>query len=182
MTSHRTPATQHPLAPIARTFAKLAVVLLLLGLSACGFAPRREFVVPADLGAVRVVGSDSFSRLAERLAVNLSRAGAMPAADGAPATIIRIAAERWHQGPLTVDAAARVQEFIITYSVDFDVIAADGSVRVPRQTVELGRDFTFDTAQALGTPGEEEVVRDELARAMPAALMRRLSLRLDADR
>src|SRR3546814_8698307 len=82
---------------------------------------------------------------------------------------------------LTVDAAARVQEFLITYSVDFDVIAPDGSVRVPKQTVELSRDFTFDTAQAIGTPGEEEVVRDELARAMPATLMRRLSLRLDAD-
>ncbi|PKM15333.1 MAG: hypothetical protein CVV12_09125 [Gammaproteobacteria bacterium HGW-Gammaproteobacteria-2] len=162
-------------------FAKVALLLLLVGLSACGFAPRREFVVPADLGAVRVVGVDSFSRLSERLAVNLSRAGAAPAAEGMPATIIRISAERWHQGPLTVDAAARVQEFVISYSVDFDVIAADGSVRVPKQTVELSRDFTFDTAQAIGTPGEEEVVRDELSRAMPAALMRRLSLRLEAD-
>ncbi|PKM06110.1 MAG: hypothetical protein CVV14_13920 [Gammaproteobacteria bacterium HGW-Gammaproteobacteria-4] len=167
--------------PTARWLANAALVVLLAGLSACGFAPRREFVVPADLGEVRVVGVDSFSRLSERLAVNLTRAGAVPAADGVPATIIRITSERWHQGPLTVDAAARVQEFVITYSVDFDVIASDGSVRVPKQTVELSRDFTFDTAQALGTPGEEEVVRDELSRAMPAALMRRLSLRLDAD-
>lgn len=165
----------------ARGLANAVMVLLLAGLSACGFTPRREFVVPADLGEVRVLGVDSFSRLAERLAVNLTRAGAVPAADGTPATIIRITEERWHQGPLTVDAAARVQEFVITYSVDFDVIASDGKVRVPKQTVELSRDFTFDTAQALGTPGEEEVVRDELSRAMPAALMRRLSLRLDAD-
>lgn len=182
MTNHLTDGSQRFPAPRLRNFSRAAAVLLLAGLSACGFAPRREFVVPADLGAVRVVSADSFSRLGERLAANLSRAGAVPAAEGAPATIIRITSERWHQGPLTVDAAARVQEFIITYSVDFDVIAADGSVRVPQQTVELGRDFTFDTAQALGTPGEEEVVRDELARAMPAALMRRLSLRLDADR
>lgn len=159
----------------------LALLVLLAGLSACGFAPRREFAVPANLGPIRVVGADSFSRLSERLAVNLDRAGAVAAVDGAPATVVRVTAERWSQGPLTVDAAARVQEFLITYSVDFDVIAPDGSVRVPKQTVELSRDFTFDTAQAIGTPGEEEVVRDELSRAMPAAVMRRLSLRLDAD-
>ncbi len=181
MTTQPTPCSKRYSAPAARWLANAVLVLLLTGLSACGFAPRREFVVPADLGEVRVVGVDSFSRLSERLAVNLTRAGAVPAADGVPATIIRITSERWHQGPLTVDAAARVQEFVITYSVDFDVIAADGGVRVPKQTVELSRDFTFDTAQALGTPGEEEVVRDELSRAMPAALMRRLSLRLDAD-
>lgn len=181
MTTQPTFCSKRNSASAARCLANAALVLLLAGLSACGFAPRREFVVPADLGEVRVVGVDSFSRLSERLAVNLTRAGAVPAADGVPATIIRITSERWHQGPLTVDAAARVQEFVITYSVDFDVIASDGSVRVPKQTVELSRDFTFDTAQALGTPGEEEVVRDELSRAMPAALMRRLSLRLDAD-
>lgn len=167
--------------PHAQRLLKLMALVSLLGLSACGFAPRREFVVPANLGPIRVVGTDSFSRLSERLAVNLARAGAVPADEGAPATVVRITAERWSQGPLTVDAAARVQEFLITYSVDFDVIAPDGSARVPKQTVELSRDFTFDTAQAIGTPGEEEVVRDELARAMPATLMRRLSLRLDAD-
>lgn len=181
MTTQPTYCSNRCSVPVVRGLLNAVLVLALTGLSACGFAPRREFVVPADLGEVRVVGVDSFSRLPERLAVNLARAGAVPAADGAPATIIRVTAERWHQGPLTVDAAARVQEFVITYSVDFDVIAADGRVRVAKQTVELSRDFTFDTAQALGTPGEEEVVRDELSRAMPAALMRRLSLRLDAD-
>lgn len=158
---------------------RILLLLSILALSACGFAPRREFVVPADLGPVRVVGSDSFSRLSDRLAVALERAGAEPASEDAPATIVRVLAERWNQGPLTVDAAARVQEFLVTFAVDYEVIAPDGSVRIPRQTVELHRDFTFDTAQALGTPGEQEVVRDELARSMPAALMRQLSLRLE---
>lgn len=160
---------------------KKLLVLLLVGLSACGFAPRREFVVPAELGPIRVLGADAFSRLADRLATALARAGAEPEVAGAPSTTVRILAERWNQGPLTVDAAARVQEFLISYAVDYEVLAPDGSTRIPRQTVELHRDFTFDTAQALGTPGEQEVVRDELARNMPAALMRQLSLRLESD-
>lgn len=157
------------------------LLLSLLALSACGFAPRREFVVPADLGPVRVIGVDSFSRLSDRLATALVRAGAEPAAEDAPATTVRVLAERWNQGPLTVDAAARVQEFLVSYAVDYDVMAADGTIRIPRQTVELHRDFTFDTAQALGTPGEQEVVRDELSRGMPAALMRQITLRLESN-
>jgi len=160
---------------------KTFLLLSLLALSACGFAPRREFVVPDDLGPVRVVGADAFSRLSDRLATALSRAGAEAAREGAPATTVRVLAERWHQGPLTVDAAARVQEFLVSYAVDYEVLAADGATRISRQTVELHRDFTFDTAQALGTPGEQEVVRDELSRGMPAALMRQISLRLESN-
>lgn len=157
------------------------LLLSLLALAACGFAPRREFIVPADLGPVRVVGNDPFSRMAELLAQNLERAGAEPAVVGKPATTIRVLAERWKQGPLTVDAAARVQEFLISYEVDFDVRGPDGRSRVDRRTVHLERDFTFDTARALGTPGEEDVVREELQRAMPAAVMRQLSLSLGSD-
>lgn len=157
------------------------LLLSLLVLAACGFAPRQEFIVPADLGPVRVVGNDPFSRLAELLAQNLERAGAEPGVEGKPATTVRVLGERWQQGPLTVDAAARVQEFVIRYYVDFDVLGPDGTLRVGRHTVQLERDFTFDTARALGTPGEEDVVREELRRAMPAALMRQLSLSLGSD-
>lgn len=45
---------------------------------------------------------------------------------------------------------------------------------VPRQDVELERDYSFDTIQAQGTPGEEEVVRAELERDMVQAILRRV--------
>jgi LPS-assembly lipoprotein len=53
------------------------IVLMLAG---CGFHPRGELVIPAELGPVRVVSSDPYSPLADSLSRDLTRAGVTAAA------------------------------------------------------------------------------------------------------
>ena len=68
----------------------------------------------------------------------------------------------------------RVQEYLLKYEVEFELVDATGAAVLPRQTVVLERDYTFDTLQAIGTPGEEEVVKAELERDMVQAILRRV--------
>lgn len=162
-----------------RLFVIGCVLALLAG--GCGFKPRASLAVATELGPVAVSASDRYSPLARDLAAALTRAGAAPAVEGEPASTIKLSRERMSNRPITYERGASVREYEVTYRVDFELLAADGSVRVPRQQVELSRDYTYDARGAIGSPAEERLLEDELRRDMVATLMRRLDAALRAD-
>lgn len=151
----------------------LTLVLVLL-LSACGFQLRQQIALPAHLAAIRVAGADPYSPLQRNLEQALRRAGARLVEGDAPSAVLRVFVQRMDRLPLSVGDTGRVQEFLMRYRVEFELVDAAGKALLPRQALELERDYTFDTLQALGTPGEEEVVRAELERDMVQALLRRI--------
>lgn len=157
----------------------VAVLVLAVLLTGCGFQLRRDLVLPPDLGPVRVVSGDRYSPLADDIARALAHAGAAPAAADATAVAsLHIVAEAFDNAPLAVDTRARVREYVTTYNVVFEFSAADGSALVPRQTVTLSRSYTFDSFGALGTASEQEVIQEELRRDMAGAVLRRIDVAL----
>ena len=151
------------------------LLLLALALSGCGFHLRNALVLPADLGPVRVEARDPYSPLADSLAQALQRAGAQPAADGAEdVAVLDLVAERWGNTPLSVDARGRAQEFSLRYAVVFELRGADGEILVPRQVVELSRDYVSPPTNSIGTDSEREILARELRREMGASILRRI--------
>lgn len=150
-------------------------VVLVLALSACGFQLRNALTLPPDLGPVKVVSVDRYSPLAESLARSLDRAGATAATtDTVDAAVLDLLAESWGDTPVSVDAFGRTQEFSLRYAVIFELRKADGSVLVPRQTIELSRDYVSNPVNAIGTEGEREILQRELRREMASAVLRRI--------
>lgn len=158
----------------ARAPTRLLFVLVLV-LSGCGFHLRNALVLPADLGPVRVDARDPYSPLADSLALGLERAGAVPAAEGAEdVAVLDLVAERWGNTPLSVDARGRAQEFTLRYAVVFELRSADDELLVPRQVVELSRDYVSPPTNSIGTDSEREILARELRREMSAAILRRI--------
>jgi len=154
---------------------RLFPVVLVLALSACGFQLRNALTLPPDLGPVRVVSVDRYSELAESLARSLELAGATAAtSDVANAAVLDVLAERWGDTPISVDALGRSQEFSLRYAVIFELRKGDGSVLVPRETIELSRDYVSNPVNAIGTEGEREILQRELRREMASAVLRRI--------
>ncbi len=154
---------------------RAAPVALVLALSACGFHLRSALVLPPDLGPVRVVSGDRYSPLAESLATALSRAGAVPATENtADATVLDLLSERWGDRPVSLDSLGRAQEYSLRYAVTFELRKPDGTTPVPRQTIELARDYVSNPVKAVGTEGEREILQVELRREMVASVLRRL--------
>jgi LPS-assembly lipoprotein len=171
-------------------------------LAGCGFHPRAELVMPADLGPVRVVGGDPYSPLADSLSRALTRANAQPASSQAcnptPAATpaagsaisaaagctdtkvatLRVVSEVWSEGPLTVDSFSHVREYIITYTVKFAFVAADNTDITPLQDIKLQRDYTYDDSHALGASQEQSTIREEMQRDMAASIMRSIGIAL----
>ena len=152
----------------------LLLLCLVLAVSACGFRPRGTLALAEELGPVKVQTADPYSELAQGLSVALARAGVKAAVEGEPSATLRVRSERLSTRPLTVDVRALVREYETLYRVAFDVVGADGKIRLPEQTVELTREFTYDAFAQAGSPAEQRLIEEELRREMQAAILRRL--------
>ncbi|MCI1710116.1 MAG: LPS assembly lipoprotein LptE [Chiayiivirga sp.] len=150
------------------------LVLAVLILAGCGFHLRQSIALPAELAAIRVEVVDSYSPLQRNLEQALRRSGATLAEGKDASAVLRVFVQRMDRLPLSVGDTGRVQEYLMRYTVEFELVDAQGKAVLQRQGVELERDYTFDTLQALGTPGEEEVVKSELERDMVQTLLRRI--------
>lgn len=155
-----------------------ATVLLLsaLCLSACGFHPRAQLLLPDSLGPIAVQTADPYSPLGLELASALERAGATAAVKGTPSAVLKITAENWHTAPLSVDQFARVREYITRYRVQFALVDAEGKLLIDPQSIELSREYTYDITASAGSPVEQELIQRELRRDMQAAILRRLDV------
>lgn len=150
-------------------------LLLALALSACGFHLRNALALPEDIGAIRVTSVDRYSPLADSLAQSIERAGAQIATDDdTGATTLSLLSERWGDTPIAVDQLGRAQEYSLRYAVVFELRKADGTTPLPRQTIELSRDYISNPVNAIGTEGEREILIRELRREMAASILRRL--------
>jgi len=151
--------------------------ILLVGLAGCGFHPRGSFAIPESIGAVQVVNSDTYSALTDGLQSAVDRANANKTdAASAGAAMLKIHSEKWDTKPLAIDEFAQVREYITRYKVDFEMTAADGSVLLEKQSIELSREYTYDINVAVGNPAEQEVIQRELRRDMQAAIIRRMDI------
>lgn len=153
----------------------LPAALLALLLSGCGFQLRDSLAIPAGLGPLRVVAPSSYSPLAESLSLALGRAGAASApANAKDVATLEVVSERWADLPLSIDSLGRAQEFSLRYAVVFSLYKADDTVLVPRQVVELARDYVATPNDSLGRSGEREILGREMRRDMTAAILRRI--------
>ena len=170
-------AARHRVVQTGPMIRILFAALLALALSACGFHLRDAVSLPQELGPLRVVSKDRYSPLADSLAAALERAGAVPAdAEMDKVATLLIISERWGNTPLSVDAFGRSQEYTLKHAVIFEMRAADDTILVPQQAIELTRDYISAPTRSIGTDGEREILGAELQREMVSAILRRIDI------
>ena len=154
-------------------FAVLALVAVLL--AGCGFHLRKEVQLPASMKKVHIVIGDPASPLAKDLAKALPRSGTEVVAETGPdVAIMNISANAFSTDVLSVSGGARANEYSLRYHVEFEVLNAAGTSLLPKQTIELSREFTFDSTQTLGLAAETDLLTQELERDMVQTILRRL--------
>lgn len=159
---------------------RCAVILAALVslLSGCGFHLRAEAQLPSGMQRVIIQGAEPVNPLGRDLRKALMRSGAQivdTVADGV--AVMRVGANGITTDVLSVGGNARANEYTMRYRVEFDVVDAAGANLLPKQTIELTRDFTFDATQALGVAAEQDLLTQELQRDMVQAILRRLEAR-----
>lgn len=153
----------------------ILVAVLALVLTGCGFHLRKEAQLPASMQRIHLVGIDPNSALGKDLTKALPRSGVtiVDQVENGVA-VMKFVANSFTTDVLSVSGTARANEYSLRYHVEFLVEDAAGTALLPKQTIELSREFTFDASQALGVAAETDLLTKELQQDMVQTILRRL--------
>lgn len=158
-----------------RTLIRIVVPFAALLLGACGFHLREQAQLPDSLKRLHLEIADAGSLLHRDLPGALERSGATVEEQGGPGVAaLRIPVSTLAPEALSVGATARVREYTMKYHVEIEALDGAGTVVMPRQVIELSRDYTFDETQALGVAAQEDELKKQLQRDMVQAILRRI--------
>ncbi|MBL8298636.1 MAG: hypothetical protein JNN30_09855 [Rhodanobacteraceae bacterium] len=159
-----------------RIFGRTVLLAALSVLAGCGFHLREQAQLPDSLKRLHLEVADAGSLLLRDLPDALERAGAsVESATGPGIAALRVPLSTLGPEALSVGATARVREYTMRYKVEIEAVDANGAVVLPRQLIELSRDYTFDESQAVGVAAQEDELKKQLQRDMVQAILRRLA-------
>ncbi len=125
------------------------------------------------MGKTYIQGATPYSDLETDLRRALGNAGAQVIDAPQDATAkLRILRDEFGRRVLTVAVTGKPSEYELSYTVDFEVIGADGKPLLPHQSQTLTRDFTFDETRLLGKINEEDLLHGEMRHEMVQRILR----------
>jgi LPS-assembly lipoprotein len=122
----------------------------------------------------QMVVDDEYSTLARRVRLMLEQTGVRFVGSDQATAILEIPTNRVVTEVLTIGDNARVKEYRITHTVSFRVMAADGEILVPQQTLRQAREISFDEQKILAASREQEYLKEDLAETLARLLVTRL--------
>jgi len=151
----------------------LTGVLLSLLLASCGFQLRGVASLPFE--TVFVPGATG--GIALDLKRNIQAGTRARVVDDAKAAqaVVQFSQELREKVILSLNAAGRVTEFQLRYSVGFRVHDGKGKEFVTQNTIALTRDVSFNDAEILSKEAEEQFLFRDMQSDMAQLIMRRIA-------
>jgi LPS-assembly lipoprotein len=158
----------------------LLAILFAALLTGCGFYLKGNKPLPPELSEVHVDylggGYETIQpRLLESLRTQLVRRGARVVSSATAPGHLKLHRLREETRVLSVGPDGKGIEYEIETTVEFD-FSVDGKLRVPRDTLVVLREYSFDETRVLA----KEAERKQLQREMQEELAALILLRIDA--
>jgi LPS-assembly lipoprotein len=148
---------------------------LLAVLAGCGFELAGRPELPPQLATTYIQAEDRFTPFFRELTTRLRQGGvAVVDSPGDARAVIQVLVDDTGRRLLSVSARNVPTEYEVYYRVSF-AVRIDGAEAVPAERLALSRDQTFNEDFVLGKAGEEQVLREALARDLVTLVARRLS-------
>ncbi|HET7359928.1 MAG TPA: LPS assembly lipoprotein LptE [Rhodanobacteraceae bacterium] len=161
--------------PMFRVVLRGSLVLAATAaLAACGFHLRPSAQLPAGMQRVHLQvsgGGDLPRELARAMEVSGT---VVEDHSGAGIAELQVPVAGFRTDSLTMTGTARVGEYSVRYHVEFAASDAAGKVLVPRQSIDMSRDFTYDARESIGNETQVEEIEKSLVRDMVQAMLFRL--------
>ena len=160
--------------------AKLSGLLLLGSLiGGCGFHLRKPVDLPAGMDQIYVKGLPRGSRFVNYLdqTIKLSD-GQVIHESSAAGLILNVYKDQMDRREVSLSQTGKANEYELTYSLDYDLQLPDGKIVLPRQSIQVIRDYFNPQINVIGKSEEEDVIRDEMYREAARTLLRRTEIAL----
>jgi LPS-assembly lipoprotein len=143
--------------------------------AACGFEVRGTPRLPPQMQPTYIQADDRYSPFFRELTTRLRQAGVRIVEEATDArTIILVLSDETGRRLLSVSPRNVPTEYEVFYRVRFSVRIDDREV-LPAERLALTRDVTFDENLVLAKAGEEQVLREALAKDLVSLVTRRLA-------
>lgn len=160
----------------------VAVCLLLLSLSGCGFHLRGAVDLPPDKRVIALQGIGLDHPFAHDLQLFLDLVKGRLVTDPAKAgSVIVIQNIREGRRVVSLNENGKAIEFELTYRVQYEIRGPDGKVLSPSRTIRIHRIYLNTQLQVIGKSQEESVIRQEMRHEAARTLLRRLQSVVGGD-
>jgi LPS-assembly lipoprotein len=157
-----------------KTWAWLALLMVVLLSSGCGFHLQGNGSLPDGARKIYVVTADEVTPFAVELRRAIERSGGTMTRTSAEAdVVVRIQRDRSGRRVLSVSARNTPQEYEIFYAIEYSVDRGGKEV-LETQPLEMIRNLSFDETQLLAKDREEAIVREAMAKDLAMLVTRRL--------
>ena len=153
----------------------LTILLTTLLISNCGWHLRGYGNAPQAINSIYISsksGNNALVRDLER-ALRAQDVAVKDNANEAEYGLI-ILDQRSKRRTATVSGSARISEQELSESVDFTVVASDGSTALPLSTATVDRIFEYNEDNILATDDEARLLRSEMQRDLVRQILNRL--------
>ncbi|MBV8158673.1 MAG: hypothetical protein JO278_13490 [Dyella sp.] len=159
---------------MSRVFKASLLLISTVALAACGFHLRQSVALPPSMQRVHITGNGD-PNLQRGLTRALASSGiTVEEHNGADIAELNVPVANFSTDTLTVSGQARVTEYTVRYQVQFEVHDGAGQPLVPRQRIDMSREFSYDATNTIGTTAQVDAIHSSLNDDMVQAILFRL--------
>ena len=145
-------------------------------LCSCGFHYRGHVSLPAQLQSVYIESHDPYDAFIKELRHTLKAAHVTVTDTEEKALLtLDIVRDTYHVRLMTIGGSNQTREYLLTYSVTYQLKDSEGQVLTPAQTVSVTRNHISNANQLLGNNNEEAQLKHEMIKEVIYKLLLRLS-------
>ena len=151
---------------------KMLLAVLLVLSTGCGYHLGGTVDLPPEMKIVYFQGASPLL-LGGAAQVFRSTEGKIAGSPAEAGIIVNIFNEEMLRRSLSLDSGGRAIEYELSYHLDFELLDAVGQVLMPRQELQVIRDYFNVQVQVIGKANEEVIIRQEMYQEAVKIIVRR---------
>lgn len=143
---------------LVRNLVLLAMTFIV---ASCGYHLRGAIDLPEEMKNIYIQNAspELLAGFKDTLQYSTGNLVASPEEAG---IIVRVINEDMDRRVLSLTATGKANEYRLDYLLNFDLLDAEGGILMPKQTIELNRNYFTQQINVIGKAYEEEVIRKEM--------------------
>jgi LPS-assembly lipoprotein len=157
---------------------KTVILIMALLISACGYHLRGALELPKGMKSVYLDGGSPQLREQFKRAMNLSSVQLSNSPENA-GIIVKIFDEDSRRRVLSLNSGGVANVFELGYRFDFELFDSNNKVLMPRQSIDIKREYYNDQLAIIAKGNEESTIRDEMYQQAVRSIVNRARVALD---
>ncbi len=160
--------------------AKFACLLVFgLAISGCGFHLRQLVDLPQGMDQIYVKGLPPSNQFVNQLNQTIKLSNGQVTHDLSSAgLILNVFNNNMSRREVSLSQTGKANEYELTYILDYQLQLPTGETVLPRQSIQIIRDYFNPQINVIGKSEEEGVIRTEMYREAARTLLRRTEIAL----